>query len=329
MSSAFEDAPQDVRTLSEAAAPPRPRTRTLAAFAAGIACTALVSAVVAWPRQAWHGAQSSQPHKVPSRKVAASLESNSRAVRDSAAGMSAAAAAPVTAATPEAGSQQAARPGCERQTWPYVSHDCDDGQGRPTRSVRVITTDRSAPTMVKTAAPRVPVRTTDGSAPAAQAVGPGTPRATDSTTQLSNVALRQDLPASPWTAQSSTDISPAVEPSNGTANAKGQDTSKQAGTSSRDRRGARNSDEPSRSRHAARRAKQNAENEAVRVVGRAASQDDDNGYTYVRSYRPREGRQAGGRRQVVQQKPAEAQRAAAREPPPSVPFLFNPAATGN
>ncbi|MFL6805839.1 MAG: hypothetical protein ACJ8FM_17810 [Xanthobacteraceae bacterium] len=195
MSSPLEGVPQDPRVFSAPAAPRRPWLKIAAAFAAGvvfaagIVCSVLVITFLTAP----HKAAQPQQAKLRTPTEAASNASSSPAVRrEQPANVPAPHSSPQTtqtSATPEAPpvaaeasasnpdgaaaeagdavSGQSADLSCERQTWPYVDHSCAgaDANAPARRSVRVITTDRSAPATVMTAAPPPPSRTTDGMAP--------------------------------------------------------------------------------------------------------------------------------------------------------------------
>jgi len=214
----FEQLPQDIRVLSRQV---RPRSWHLiiGAFAAGIACMALVSAFVPGSRNAAPSEPSRVAQKHSSDQPAGAKSKPNGAPREAAKGAApatrAAEPAPAPAAQTEANAtpaasasqsaatenQQATPSGCEQQTWPYVSHDCSaqTGKRRRQRHVRVIATDRSAPPTVVTAPPAAShERATDGSAaPSATTPEAASATATSGTSDSASIALRPEPPADP------------------------------------------------------------------------------------------------------------------------------------
>jgi hypothetical protein len=182
MSSLFEGSPQDSRIFAAPAAPGRSWPKIVAAFAAGATCTFVLvmffaqAPRVSRPLPAAKVAQHADSSKVPqpstaaipgAAKRAASPEASKQPAAVPAQESSRAADVPVPAptATPDGAAKATNEVPCERQTWPYVNHECADaGSDQATRAVRVIPTDRSAPSTVVTAKPQPTPRTTDGMA---------------------------------------------------------------------------------------------------------------------------------------------------------------------
>jgi hypothetical protein len=185
MSSPFEGPPQDSRIFSAPAQPSRPWTKMIAAFAAGMAFTFLiVTFFSATPPASQPETKASQRTQSP--RVAKTHPPAEPTKADAAAGATQDTSVAATASLPEPSSKPAdtpasaavdasdaaakqARDACAQQTWPYVSHECggtDSNADQTTRAVRVIPTDRSAPSSVVTAVPPTPPgRSTDGAAP--------------------------------------------------------------------------------------------------------------------------------------------------------------------
>jgi hypothetical protein len=184
MSSPLQGVPQDPRVFSPPAAPSPPWRKIAAAFAAGVgfaagaACAVLVIMYLVAPQKA---AQPQQAKRMPTEVAANAPLPNQQPANTPPASSPQAQPSPTTAppagAEPSASDRDAAAPAgeaspgqsadrsCERQTWPYVDHSCAGLDAQAKRSVRVITTDRSAPATVTTFAPPPRSRTTDGMAP--------------------------------------------------------------------------------------------------------------------------------------------------------------------
>jgi hypothetical protein len=212
MSSPVEGAPQDPPVFSAPAAPSQSWLKIAAAFAAGVAfaggaaCAVLVTTFLTAPHKAAQPEQSKlrAPADValnvspspaargeqPVNTPASSPQTQTSAPPEAPPAAAEASASSTGRAAAEAGdaaSKQAADLNCERQTWPYVDHGCGgfDTNAQAKRSVRVITTDRSAPATVTTAAPVRARRTTDGLAPPPAST---TNRTTDGSARSTDVA---------------------------------------------------------------------------------------------------------------------------------------------
>jgi len=367
MSSTFERSPQAIHSLAAAAAP-RPWTKLMAAFAAGVASTALVAVLVAGPHRTQQAQQSGPARtEVAARAPSVATPAPSRPAPAPPAQTSGAAprpehgsdSAPATAAQANEPSSSG-YPGCAEQTWPYVNHQCgaaDEGAGA-TRSVRVITTDRSAPATVTTAAPRAPKRTTDGSATGVNTAGPGVSQSgtnAPAPDQVS-IALHNDVavdPSTPATAavdvpiprarpDSARGVKASSQPNAGkesrpdAAEDSGPDAAKQAGSAPTARERRNRSDQPpvrrsvrhdtTRTNGQTRRDKNDAEEEAAGVVRRVAPLDDDDETTFVRYYRGRDGRRLVREKpaDAVQERPAAEERQAEQRPGFPFPFFLNP-----
>jgi hypothetical protein len=199
--------------------PPRPWTKIIAAFAGGVACTFLLTTFITFsstPRkpeaetsklaQRTQGGQPAKPAPTPSPATKASDPAPQ--MQDAAADRTPASEEPSggqTASVNETADADTAGkidPSCAQQTWPYVNHGCAGTEQQGTRSVRVISPDRGAPSTLTTTAPaqtaaRPRPRTTDGSAtPDARAAkAPASRETTGSSPSQASVALQPQPPA--------------------------------------------------------------------------------------------------------------------------------------
>jgi hypothetical protein len=178
MSEKFEVPPEHSRILSSPYTPSQPWSKIIIAFAAGLACAVLViTATFVWPR----GNSDSAKVTAESSRVALAKKATTPAPKatDGSAQRDEAQRADTSASTESANaapSEPTAQDDpCAREAWPYVSQKCAGKQR--TRNVRVITTDRTAPSTIVTAVPETSPRasepaprTTDGSAPPAASV---------------------------------------------------------------------------------------------------------------------------------------------------------------
>ena len=167
MSAGLQNPPEHSRILSTPSdpAPSQPWTKIIIGFTLGVVCTFLLSMFVFAPSKApqpqsrvakWAESKNTEAAKAPGASSAAKSAAPAESGPDESASPPAPAAA--NAPQPEA---QAQNDPCDQQTWPYVSAEC---AAQRTRAVRVITTDKSAPSTIVTPAPVVPPRPTDGQA---------------------------------------------------------------------------------------------------------------------------------------------------------------------
>ena len=166
MSASLPDPPEHSRILqsSPPAMPTQPWIKIIIGVTLGVICTFLLSTYLLAP---------SKPLE-PDSRVAKWAESKHAEAAKSAPAIGGTAnpqesSARTDASPPDdsASRDAATNTGdpCDKQTWPYVSHECAAAQR--TRNVRVIPTDKGAPTTIVTAAPTVtpPPPATDGQAP--------------------------------------------------------------------------------------------------------------------------------------------------------------------
>jgi hypothetical protein len=180
----LQDPPEHSRILQTFEKPSQPWTKIIIGFTLGVVCTFLLAAFLFMPGK---GSQSQSQSQSQSRVAKWAESKNAEAEKAKAE-----AQRTETAPADDSASRDAAAVNdpCDKQTWPYVSHECAAAQR--TRNVRVITTDKSAPQTVTTAAPVVPPRTTEGRAPEAQAPRPD---ATSQTTAVTTPNAAAPAPA--------------------------------------------------------------------------------------------------------------------------------------
>jgi hypothetical protein len=178
MSEKFDVPREHSRILSSPYTPSQPWTKIIIAFAAGLACAMLViTATFVWPRgnsdSAKVTAESSRVALAKKATTPAPKATDEPAPRDEAQPADASGSPDAANATPSEATAQ--DDPCAREAWPYVSQKCAGKQR--TRNVRVITTDRTAPSTIVTAVPETSPRdtdpaprTTDGAAPSAASV---------------------------------------------------------------------------------------------------------------------------------------------------------------
>jgi hypothetical protein len=402
--------------------PPRPWTKFIAAFAGGVACTFLLTTFITFsstPRkpeaetsklaQRTQGGQPAKP--APTPPPAARASDPAPQTKDAAADRTPAsdeASGAQTAAANETADADAGKSdrSCAQQTWPYVNHGCAGADPQGTRSVRVISSDRGAPSTVTTTAPAKPAaRTTDGLAtpdaraakaargrettgsspsqasvalqpqPPARTESPTPPAADDSTAKPKPEAVARTEETTPSQASSTEMVKRVPLESSATA----EDT--RPTSRSRDRherryearkdRGKREAGEnrASRSRDVrdghdnrnmrdggdlrasraspdsreandddAPRARASQEEVSPRSRAandngqrdrrpRSASNEDDDGYTLVRSQRTRDGGRVTVHERPIEREAKEEAKETVRERAPSTPFFFNPAGT--
>ena len=371
MTSLFQGSPQDSRIFAAPAAPSRSWPKVVAAFAAGAACTFVVVMLfaqaprVSRPPPAAKVAQRADSSNVPqpaTSSLAATAEAAKRAAPADASKQPAAVPAqnssraaevpvPAPTATPHGAATATNEVPCERQTWPYVNHECADaGSDRATRAVRVIPTDRSAPSTVVTAKPQPTPRTTDGMAENEASVALRRPTtdgwSQDRTRGVAETAdgpgpadetgsARVEVPMPPPKPEALTQA--AAEPASGSSEVVRRDPPTAApGRDSRSTRSwnDRQYGQPSHNRRETgkpgsetRRAKEETRRETVRGAESAprmrsgpVAEDDD---VPASSPRPRD-----GRRIIVE--PMEEERGTeVHEQAPKTPFFFNAGALGH
>src|SRR5262245_30705707 len=168
MSASLPDPPEHSRILqsSPPAMPTQPWIKIIIGFTLGVVCTFLLSTYLLAP---------SKPLQPDSRMAKWAESKNAEAAKSAPATGGTAnaqessgrtdASSPDDSASRDAAAATNAGDPCDRQTWPYVSHECAAAQR--TRNVRVIPTDKSAPTTIVTAAPTVtpPPPATNGQGP--------------------------------------------------------------------------------------------------------------------------------------------------------------------
>ena len=168
MSASLPDPPEHSRILqsSPPAMPTQPWIKIIIGFTLGVVCTFLLSTYLLAP---------SKPLQPDSRMAKWAESKNAEAAKSAPATGGTAnaqessgrtdASSPDDSASRDASAATNAGDPCDRQTWPYVSHECAAAQR--TRNVRVIPTDKSAPTTIVTAAPTVtpPPPATNGQGP--------------------------------------------------------------------------------------------------------------------------------------------------------------------
>src|SRR5262245_16147252 len=205
--------------------PPRPWTKIIAAFAGGVACTFLLTTFITFssapnkPKtevgigkvtQRTPGAQpaKSEPTPPPAAKASDAKASDAAshapeaAVDRKPAGDEPAGETAAVNETADANAAGKGDPSCAQHSWPYVNHGCAGADAQGTRSVRVISPDRGAPTTLTTTAPVQPSarptpRTTDGSGTpdARTAKVPPSRETTGSAPSQTSVALQPLPPA--------------------------------------------------------------------------------------------------------------------------------------
>ena len=129
----------------------------------GAACALILGIAVFCTTSVW---QDMRPAAVPQQEKPSNIEPP----KGSLPLTEAPAAVPGEASAPEGAPSKVGAPdstvNCEQQAWPYVDQQCRGAQpDQGTRTVRVISTDRTAPSTLVTAAPLHPGtvrRTTDG-----------------------------------------------------------------------------------------------------------------------------------------------------------------------
>lgn len=379
MSSMFEGPSQPSRIFS---APPPRRLfwpKVIGAFAAGVVCTILISRIPsdsspvpppvqssklsrveaakqrAETRKTAQRAESKAPARTeaapndarPSELAGAATPSESRPAESSAVPQSESTASAPAAASPAAPStadvaRQADALNCDEQTWPYVDQKCNTGATQTTRPVRVIPTDRSAPSSVVTAAPsRAPAAGSNAPAASTNANAEGSRSATgsapaDEPRQFNRKERAEVRPAPVNT------VTPSRETVGHAAAADPVESARDtppATKSAGDRRQRRNALRRESRKNAASETRRSREN-TLNARNRTADEDDDE-ERYVREFRLSDGRRviiqrrtaddhdASGRRVIVQRRTAdsddEVERLGLRMPP----FFFNPLTIGN
>jgi hypothetical protein len=347
MSSMFEGPSQPSRIFS---APPQRRLfwpKVLGAFAAGVVVTVLITKIPSNPNPVPAPVTSSKLSRVEAakqREQAAKAEQERKAAARSEApnndtrpgelagapppaaqggtaspapqsdSTTAAQAPAAPAADPNQQiAKQADELNCAQQTWPYVDDKCREANGsanQSTRPVRVIPSDRSAPSSVTTAAPTeatVPmppakprVADTPSSTPPAPRVATEAPRAT---TGAAPAAETPREPARREQAEAPVRAAPApvaAPPSRETTGVATTETVQDTPTATR------KSSERRQRRDASRRERGNEtvgesrrSREATRTRGRSADDEDDVDMVV------RERRLPDGRRVIIQRRVAD------------------------
>jgi hypothetical protein len=236
---------------------------------------------------------------------------------------------------------------CDEQTWPYVDQKCSTGATQTTRPVRVIPTDRSAPSSVVTAAPprapaaRAPASGRNAPAASTNANAEGSRSTTGSAPadepRQSNRKERAEVQPEPVNT-----VTPSRETVGHAAAADPVESARDitpATKSAGDRRQRRNALRRESRKNAASETRRSRE--STRNARNRTADEDDDEERYVREFRLSDGRRviiqrrtaddhdASGRRVIVQRRTAdsddEVERLGLRMPP----FFFNPLTIGN
>jgi len=345
MSSMFEGPSQPSRIFS---APPQRRLfwpKVLGAFAAGVVVTVLITKIPSDPNPVPAPVTSSKLSRVEAakqREQAAKVEQERKAATrgeasgsDTRPGELAGAPAPAAqggtaspapqpdsttaarapaapAADPNQIAKQADELNCAQQTWPYVDEKCREANGnanQSTRPVRVIPTDRSAPSSVTTAAPAeatVPmppakprVADTPTSTPPAPRVATEAPRATTGAAPAAEAPrepARREQAEAPVRPAPATVAAPPSRETTGHASTEAVQDTPPVTKSANERRQRRDASRRERGKEAGETRRSR---EATRTRNRSAEDEDDVDMVV------REHRLSDGRRVIIQRRPAD------------------------
>jgi len=336
MSSMFEGPSQPSRIFS---APPQRRLfwpKVLGAFAAGVVVTVLITKIPSNPNPVPAPVTSSKLSRVEAakqreqaskaeqeRKAAARGEASSNDTRPgelagapppaAQAGTAPPAPQPDSTTAAQAPAAPAADPNqqiakqadelnCAQQTWPYVDEKCREANGsanQSTRPVRVIPSDRSAPSSVTTAAPAeatVPmppakprVADTPSNPPPAPRVAIEAPRATTgAAAETPREPARREQAEAPVRAAPAPVAAPPSRETTGVASTETVQDTPTATRKSSERRQRRDASRRERGNETVGESRRSRE--AARTRNRSIDDDDENVERVVREHRLPDGR---------------------------------------